>query len=137
MAKDIFHEAVVVALQNEGWTITHDPLHIKIDGVEYYIDLGAEFLIGAEKEGEKIAVEIKSFIGHSRIYDFHNAMGQFVDYYIALQEDEPDRILFLAVPEIAYNSFFTKSIIQKTLAFVKAKVIVYDAENLSIVQWIK
>ncbi len=137
MAKDIFHDAVVIALQNEGWTITHNPLHIKIEDIEYYIDLGAEMLIAAEKENEKIAVEIKSFVGHSRVNDLHGAMGQFVNYYVALQEDEPERILFLAVPEIVYNSFFKKAIIQKTLAYVNAKVIVYDAENQRIVQWIK
>lgn len=137
MAKDIFHDAVVTALQNEGWTITHNPLHIKIEDVEYYVDLGAEILIAAEKGNEKIAVEIKSFVGHSRVNDLHGAMGQFVNYYVALQEDEPERILFLAVPEIVYNSFFKKTIIQKTLAYVNAKIIVYDAENQRIVQWIK
>ncbi len=137
MAKDIFHDAVVTALQNEGWTITHNPLHIKIEDIDYYIDLGAEILIAAEKENEKIAVEIKSFVGHSRVNDLHGAMGQFVNYYVALQEDEPERILFLAVPEIVYNSFFKKTIIQKTLAYVNAKIIVYDAENQRIVQWIK
>lgn len=26
MAKDIFHDTVKIALQNEGWQITHDPL---------------------------------------------------------------------------------------------------------------
>jgi hypothetical protein len=137
MAKDIFHDAVVTALQNEGWTITHDPLKIKIEGLEYQIDLGAEMLIGAERENEKIAVEIKSFVGHSRLHDLHGAMGQFVNYYVALQEDEPDRVLFLAIPEHTHRTLFSKSIIQKTLAFVNAKVLVYDAQSKTIVQWIK
>jgi hypothetical protein len=30
MAKDIFHEIVKMALEKEGWLITHDPLHIKL-----------------------------------------------------------------------------------------------------------
>lgn len=139
MAKDIFHDAVVVALQNEGWTITHDPYTISPEeGIAYKVDLGAErIIVGAERGNEKIAVEIKSFIGNSTIYDFHLAIGQFIDYYVALQDKEPERILFLAVPELTYRNFFTKSIIQKTLTFVNAKVIVYNAVNQTIVEWRK
>ncbi len=29
MAKDLFHEAVKVALQKDGWEITHDPYKLK------------------------------------------------------------------------------------------------------------
>ena len=36
--------------------------------VEVYIDLGAEKIIGAEKEGQKIAVEVKSFLAQSTIW---------------------------------------------------------------------
>ena len=41
------------------------------------IDLGAERLIGAEKLGKKIAVEVKSFLSASALSDFHTALGQF------------------------------------------------------------
>lgn len=34
LAKDVFHNAVRVALEKDGWTITQDPLHIKIDDIE-------------------------------------------------------------------------------------------------------
>ena len=39
--------------------ITHDPYHIDLGFVDLYIDLGAERLLAAIKESEKIAVEIK------------------------------------------------------------------------------
>lgn len=39
-----------------------------------YIDLGAEPILAAERAGEKIAVEIKSFLGESNIYEFHTAL---------------------------------------------------------------
>jgi hypothetical protein len=65
-AKDIFHDLVKQALQNEGWSITHDPFKIMLGRRRGYIDLGAEKeVIAAQKGNEKIAVEIKSFIGHS------------------------------------------------------------------------
>ncbi len=44
------------------------------------IDLGAERLIAAQKQDERIAVEIKSFIAPSAIYEFHTALGQSLNY---------------------------------------------------------
>jgi hypothetical protein len=45
-AKDVFHNAVKNALQKEGWIITDDPLFIRFGGINIYIDLGAEKVIG-------------------------------------------------------------------------------------------
>jgi len=72
MAKDLFHHAVKNALIKDGWQISDDPLFLKVGGVELYIDLGTEKLIAAERNNEKIAVEIKSFINPSSLTDFHN-----------------------------------------------------------------
>lgn len=72
--RDLFHDIVKTALQNENWTITHDPLIIRVGGVGMEIDLGAEKLIAAERKNEKIAVEIKSFIRPSAISEFHMAV---------------------------------------------------------------
>ena len=90
-------------LENEGWNITHDPLFIRTGLGRLEIDLGAEKLIAAEKEGKKIAVEIKSFIGHSKLHDLYKALGQFTFYQPALHRQEPDRLLYLAIPESAYE----------------------------------
>ena len=75
MAKDKYHDLVRDALEKDGWTITDDPLRIQVEERTIKIDLGAEKLIAAEKEGQKIAVEIKSFIGHSVVTDFYLAIG--------------------------------------------------------------
>ncbi len=56
-AKDIFHNAVKLGLEKEGWLITNDPLHLDFGGVEIYIDLGAEKLITAERAGEKLLLK--------------------------------------------------------------------------------
>jgi hypothetical protein len=94
-AKDLFHNAVKQALLKEQWTITADPLTIKIEGVKFEIDLAAEKVFAAEKAGRKIAVEVKSFLNNSVINDFHVALGQFLNYRLALQMREPDRTLYL------------------------------------------
>jgi XisH protein len=96
-AKDVFHEAVKQALQKEHWTITDDPLRFKFGNVNFQVDLGAEQLLAAERAGEKIAVEIKSFLNPSAITDFYAALGQFLSYRLALEFVEPERNLYLAV----------------------------------------
>ncbi len=134
-AKDVFHEAVRKGLEKEGWVITDDPLKLQVGGVEMYVDLGAEKIIAAEKDGEKIAVEIKSFIGPSNISEFHTAIGQFINYRVALEEQYPNRTLYLAVPLGTYQTFFSLQFIQTVIQRFEVKVIVYDPANEVIWQW--
>jgi hypothetical protein len=89
------------------------------------------------KEKKKILVEVKSFIGPSDINEFHRAIGQYVDYLVVLEEVEPDRILFLAVPIFAWENFFQEKAIQKALKFIGAKVLIYNPTNEKVEQWIK
>jgi len=93
--------------------------------------------LGAEREEEKILVEIKSFVGPSDINEFHRAVGQYVDYLVVLEDVEPDRLLFLAVPDFAWDDFFQERAIQKALEFIKAKILIYNVEKEIIVKWIK
>ena len=137
MAKDLFHDIVKNALIKDGWTITDDPYKLKLGGVKFEIDLAAEKLIAAEREGNKIAVEIKSFVGKSVIHDFHLAVGQFVNYRIMLHSKEPERILYLAIPESTYNSLFQRSFIQQTLKELNIKLIAYNLIEEVITTWIK
>lgn len=90
-ARDIFHEAVRRGLEKEQWHISSDPLELEWEEVKVKIDLAAERLITAERDEERIAVEIKSFVGTSAISDFHTALGQFLNYKIMLDVKEPDR----------------------------------------------
>jgi hypothetical protein len=135
MAKDLFHEAVKKALIKEKWVITEDPLKIQIGGVKLEIDLAAEKVFAAEREGQKIAVEIKSFLKSSNITDFHAALGQFLNYRLALKMIEPDRTLFLAVPNDIWDSFFQESFIQEAVKEYKIKLVVYNPVEETIVIW--
>ncbi|RKZ38178.1 MAG: fatty-acid oxidation protein subunit alpha [Gammaproteobacteria bacterium] len=135
-AKDIFHNTVKNALQKDGWTITHDPLSIRFGKVELYVDLGAEKLIAAQKNGEQIAVEIKSFLMDSNITDFHRALGQFMNYLMALEDLQPKRILYLAIPSGIYDDFFMLPFGQKAIEYHQLKLIVYDIKKEVIVKWL-
>jgi XisH protein len=134
-AKDLFHDAVRQALLKEDWIITADPLKIKIEGVKLEIDLAADKVLAAQKAGQKIAVEIKSFLNASAITDFHAALGQFLNYRLALQMSESDRILYLAVPIDTFESFFQEKFTQQAVNVYQVKLIIYDPVNDIVVEW--
>jgi hypothetical protein len=136
-ARDIFHQAVKQALIKDGWTITADPLVVQIGSIDLYIDLGAEKLLAAERAGEVIAVEIKSFLGASFISEFHTALGQFLNYRYALTQKQPTYDLFLAVPVDVYQTFFTLPFTQGVIQQYTLKVLVYNPETEEVHQWIK
>jgi hypothetical protein len=136
-AKDIFHNIVKQALEKDGWTITHDPLYLDFGGVELYINLGAEKLITTEKEDEKIAVEVKSFISGSTISEFHKALGQLINYRVALSQKQPEREIYLAVPNTTYEIFFKLELIQLVIKSQNIKLIIYNPDQEVIQQWIK
>lgn len=138
MARDLFHNQVKTALIKEGWTITHDPYSIKIsEAIKIQIDLGAESTIAAQRDQEKIAVEIKSFIADSDISEFHGALGQYLNYLQALELKDPARILYLAVPIDTYSEFFKIPFIQMSLKRHEVNLIVYNPIKEEIEQWIK
>lgn len=134
-ARDAFHNIVKAALQKDGWSITHDPLTISFGGVDMQVDLGAERLLAAEKDGEKIAVEVKSFLNASAISEFHTALGQFINYRTALKLKEPQRNLYLAVPLETYNEFFQLQFTITIMQEYQLKLIVYDVALEEIVRW--
>lgn len=134
-AKDKYHDIVKAALVHDGWTITDDPLRIEVGDRTIKIDLGAKRLIGAARGDETIAVEIKSFIGVSQLYDFYMALGQFSYYKVALEKTEPARILFLAVPEATYNTFFHEPFTLEVLHRYSVRLLVYDVISQTIIKW--
>ncbi|SKB14739.1 FdxN element excision controlling factor protein [Planktothrix sp. PCC 11201] len=137
MARDKFHYAVRRGLEKQDWKITHDPLRLEFgadDRLE--IDLGAQEMLGAQRTGEKIAVEIKSFLSDSAMLDFHLALGQFLNYRLALEEIEPDRVLYLAIPLTAYESFLYRDLPRLAIQKYQVKLIVYEPQAEVILQWI-
>ena len=105
-AKDRVHDQVVNALKKDGWTVTHDPFKVRWKTRKLLVDLGAEKLIAAERDTDKIAVEIKSFIGANDLEDLYQAIGQFVLYRKALRKADPLRTLYLAIDEGAFKLIF-------------------------------
>ena len=68
--------------------------------------------------------------------DFYGALGQFLSYRLALENIEPDRLLYLAVPADAYKDFFRLTFTQTAIKTYQIRLIVYDPVAKEIVQWI-
>ena len=101
-----------------------------------YADLGAERPIAAERDNQKLVVEVKSFVGTSKIQDLKEALGQYDIYRYLLEETAPDRRLYIAVSAVVYKSFFTQDVVQLILRKHRLPLIIVDTEREEIEQWI-
>ncbi len=137
MARDLFHQDVKEALIKEGWTVTDDPLTFKIGKMQVQMDLGAERLIAAEKGSERIAIEIKTFGNLSFITALYEAVGKYIIYRNVLKRLQPDRMLFLALPETIFERFFEESFIQETVQEERINLILYNQSDKLITRWIR
>ncbi len=124
------------ALIKDGWKITAENLHLPWGGRDTFVDIAAEKIFIAEKEGRKIAVEVKSFVGKSDISEFEKAVGQFIVYRFAMRKREPERQLFLAVELGIYENFFVNPEVLELIETEDLKVMVFDKLKEVIVRWI-
>ncbi|MBD2280882.1 MAG: fatty-acid synthase [Dolichospermum sp. DEX189] len=134
--RDDLHFPLRRTLEKDGWIITDDPLILVIGETLLKADLGAEKLFTAEKEGRKIAVEIKDFDASSVISELEKTMGQLQLYQWALEEQEPERQLFLAISQAVYISQFQRPIFQIAIQRNKINLLIYVPDQEVIVKWI-
>ncbi|MBD2604460.1 XisH family protein [Scytonema hofmannii FACHB-248] len=135
-AKDVYHQQVKNALIKAGWRITRDTYQIKFREIKLYADLAAKAMFAAEQDQQQIIVEVKSFLGPSRVRDFEAGLGQYILYRLYLAQIFPEAVLYMAVSDAIYRSFFIKSAIQFAVTELDIKLIVFDVEQEVIVQWI-
>lgn len=134
-ARDLYYNAVRNALVKDNWKITHDPLTLVFGLTDVQVDLGAERIIAAERGTEKIAVEVKSFVGKSIVEDFKNALGSYTLYASLLEDKEPDRRLFLAVPFSVFENAAVEAAIQRILQKQSIGTISFNPSKEEIVEW--
>jgi XisH protein len=92
--------------------------------------------LATEKFGQKIAVEIKSFVGRSDVDDLEKALGQYLLYHDILARREPDRILYLAVHEDVWLGIFAEPIGTLLLDNQRIRLLVFDRRVEVILRWI-
>lgn len=135
-AKDTYHKQMKNALIKDGWTITHDPLLIRLTKKKLYVDLGAERIIAAERGTEKIAVEVKSFTRPSDMKDLEEALGQCMLYSRLLARYDPDRKIYLAVTDAVYTSVFEEEAGQILIEDGLLNLVTFDATQEELVRWV-
>jgi hypothetical protein len=133
--RDRYHVIVHDALVADGWSITHDPYTLGAGSTNVYVDLGAERVIAAERGSERIAVEVKSFLGRSSAADIEQALGQYLLYRGLLARQEPERTLFLAVPHEAWEGVWSSVLGRVALDDYRVKVLVFNIEEGTIERW--
>jgi hypothetical protein len=134
---DFIHFSVKNALIADGWEVTDDPYIIEYMRTRLYADLGAERPIAAERGGQKIVIEVKSFLGASKFQDLKETLGQYDIYRYLLEETAPERKLYVAISNEAYKSFFSQPVVQLILDKHQLPLIIVDIELERILQWIK
>ncbi|MBI3652290.1 MAG: fatty-acid synthase [Acidobacteria bacterium] len=132
---DLIHDAVKNALIKDGWTITDDPYIIEYKELTLYADLAAERAIAAERSGQKIVIEVKSFVGLSKLQDLKVALGQYDIYISFLELLDPERQLYIAISEKVYEEFFNQEAIQVVVKRHQLPLLVVKLETEEIVRW--
>lgn len=135
-AKDIYHNAVRFALLKDGWNILTDDYTLEYGGDRLYVDIGAEKSIAAEKQDQRILVEVKSFLGKSFISDLEQAVGQYVIYRDIVLEKNLDFKLYLAITKGIYKSYFQRKLAMMIIKRNQVNLLIIDSENEVIQQWI-
>ncbi|NEP82373.1 MAG: fatty-acid synthase [Okeania sp. SIO3C4] len=133
---DLYHNEVKNALNKDNWTITDDPYTLEYKGLRLYADLGAEKLLAAEKEEQKIVVEIKVFNSLSRVTELQKAIGQYNMYRSILRRVSPERKLYLTIPEDIYQDFFQQPAIQDIVSDQTIYLLIFDPNREAIIQWL-
>lgn len=89
----------------------------------------------AEKSTRKIVVEIKSFVGRSAVSEFHVAVGQFLNYRLALEQLTLEWVLYLAIPIDIYQDFFSDLFVQTVVERYQIKLLVFNSQKQEIILW--
>ena len=80
---------------------------------------------------------MKSFLKDSTVSEFHTALGQFLNYKVGLEESETDRVLYLAIPKIAFYRIRQLPLLMKSIERFDVMLIIFDIDKRTIVEWIK
>jgi hypothetical protein len=134
--RDSIHEPVKQAFIKDRWEITYDPYVISYGERFLFVDLGASSIIGIRQGTKDIAIEIKEFRGQSQIADLEQAIGQYTLYRLLLNQVDPEREVYLAIPEETYNDIFSEPIGKLAIAQLSLKLVIVNLVKQEISQWI-
>ena len=92
-------------------------------------------MIATEKDLVRIAVEVKTFIGLSDLHALENAVGQFAFYRSLMTRVDPERQLYLAVPQSVREGLLQEPIARPVLEDLNITVLAFDPTREVITTW--
>lgn len=119
---------VQAALVSDGWTVKKGAITIIKGNYQFFID------VSAEKDGQKVAIEVKSFLNNF-VYDWHLALGQYLTYNALLFKLDPDRVLYLAVPEDIYTEHFQSAPFQEFVVLYSINLFIFSQDANRVIAW--
>lgn len=138
MANDIIHDAVVKALDKDGWRIVKERFKIECGEVEVYADLLTQRKsTTAEDDPPKIIIEIKSFVSRSFIKELQHALGQYSFYSDMIELAGLEYDLYLAISKPVYKDYFLRPVTSQIVKRRQVKLLIVDIDEEEIVQWIQ
>jgi hypothetical protein len=129
-AKDHNHDTVKRALIRDGWTI--DGEQVAFIGSERQIVI--DFQISKEGHGI-VLIEVKGF-QPSMVESLANAIGKTLIYRYILNELAQNIPVWLAVPELAYQSILSENMGITMRHQLGIDLVVFSVEREEIVEWI-
>ena len=133
-ANDKYQKTVTNALIKDGWQIADEQIALPIEGRNLWIDIEA-----VKTSSEKIIlIEVKGFENiASPINYFQQVVGQLIMYRTAIKYWNLDsHILYLAIPDYAYNSFFQETIVKLIITELELKLLIFNPEKEEITVWV-
>jgi hypothetical protein len=138
-ADDKYYLNVREALFKDGWTLSKGGVSGRVPGMYVLADIAAERVVlelENEKRREKIIVEVKSFIGKSFVQDFHLAVGKYCNYTYVFGKTQPDRKIWLAIPEDTYQKHFMSPALIDITTRHSISILTFDQHINRIIRWI-
>ncbi|NEP46584.1 MAG: fatty-acid synthase, partial [Okeania sp. SIO2H7] len=67
--------------------------------------------------------------------DLEPALGQYIMYSQILSKQEPERFLYMAIPENVFLDFFSEELPQLIVELNSLKLLVFNPEVEEVIQW--
>lgn len=123
-------------MQKDGWKVQRSPANLFTTYRNIFIDL--EMSRGSNGNSELIMlVEVKCFPDESSTTrDLYTSIGQFLVYRAMLVELDTGNSLYLAVPEIIFETIFDAAVM-RVIQESQINLVIIDLEKEGVAKWIK
>lgn len=130
------YAAVKAALINDGWMITHDPMRLRWDDTVLYVDFAAERPTTPPGTDRRIAVIAQDVTAHDDMENLQVALGRYILAHDVLEQEEPARVLYLAVPEEVWHGLVATQMSRLLIESEQIRLLIFSPQDAAIREWV-